>query len=272
MVRKVGDGWRRGLPFIIHPPPQRPVFTLFRATAPRCQATPPAWLAEAVRASRAASAATHAVLLLRGNPGSAGLSVPPSMRVGPIRSSTRPAMASDPQRPPLVRATPLATLVTRHPIITFTSQPSPPASFARNSARNDAYSRRSHRIFTTVASNRKKHSHEGSSVNCPGAEVIGACPRIQPPLHPSRHDTGIAPARRARGLARWAAPRSGAVLGAGGIGRPWQQQGDRGAIAGFARERRLAAALLGKAIDLPQPEPGAGADLLGGEIGIEGVR
>jgi len=59
------------------------------------------------------------------------------MRVGSIRSSTRPAMASDPQRPPLVRSTPLATLVTRHPIIALTSQPSPPASFARNSAQND---------------------------------------------------------------------------------------------------------------------------------------
>jgi hypothetical protein len=127
VVGKGGDGWRRGLPFIIHPAPQRPVLTLFRATAPRCQATAPAFRAQALPASATRTLLYRVVCRRRSNSGAdidqrlwAACGLPWRSNPGTTdREPPRPRSAGESQ--PAIRPNP-------HPIIVLISQPIRPIS------------------------------------------------------------------------------------------------------------------------------------------------
>lgn len=170
MARKVGDGWPRGLPFITRPEPERPVVTLFRATALRHQATAPACLAEATPAASARIAPSRVVPPLRGNAGRARTPTPAALRVFSARSPIRPDRRLS--APIAWRRSSLPT-----PIIGLTKQLMPAHFIARLFVPHDLNRRRSNPIGKTFPLR--------SIGNSTGTKVNGACPRIQPRLYRS---------------------------------------------------------------------------------------
>lgn len=182
VARIVGDGWPRGLPFITHPTPQRPVF-------------------EFVSGDGAPLSSNGDGLVDRGRAGGAGHSgteprrPPASRHFGACRHANR---GFDPgilgtvidARANRLRSAPDAAASHE----TAGDAPHSPTHHRSHQTANPPTSlRRSPRdtiLFNRDRIESKKQSRERSRANITGAEVNGASPRIQPPLHPSGSRAG----------------------------------------------------------------------------------